>query len=97
MTAVSDKTFIGRTERGFDFLGYHFGPEGLAMASKTIEQFVERALRLYEQEPGVLSSSSQFGRYEIRLKKALEEAIRTINYDLDVEEAIRADQDTEGV
>ncbi len=24
-----DKTFIGRIERGFDFLGYHFGPEGL--------------------------------------------------------------------
>ncbi len=24
-----DKTFIGRIERGFDFLGYHFGPAGL--------------------------------------------------------------------
>ncbi len=24
-----DKTFVGRTERGFDFLDYHFGPEGL--------------------------------------------------------------------
>ncbi len=23
------RSFIGRTERGFDFLGYHFGPEGL--------------------------------------------------------------------
>ena len=47
-----DKTFIGRIEKGFDFLGYHFGPEGLTLAAKTIEQFVERALRLYEQEPG---------------------------------------------
>ncbi len=46
-----DKTFIGRVERGFDFLGYHFGPEGLSVAKKYIEQFVERALRLYEQEP----------------------------------------------
>ncbi len=27
-----DKTFIGRIERGFDFLGYHFGQEGLTMA-----------------------------------------------------------------
>ena len=24
-----DKTFIGRIERGFDFLGYHVTPEGL--------------------------------------------------------------------
>ena len=44
-----DKTFIGRIERGFDFLGYHFGPAGLAVAQATIERFVERAARLYEQ------------------------------------------------
>ncbi len=24
-----DKTFIGRNETGFDFLGYHFGPDWL--------------------------------------------------------------------
>ena len=46
-----DKTFIGRIERGFDFLGYRFGPEGLSVARKTLENFAERALRLYEQEP----------------------------------------------
>ena len=45
-----DKTFIGRIERGFDFLGYHFGPEGLSVAKKTIEQFIKRASRLYEQK-----------------------------------------------
>ncbi len=28
-----DKTFIGRIEKGFDFLGYHFGTEGLTMAA----------------------------------------------------------------
>ena len=43
---------IGRTERGFDSLGYHFGPEGLSIAQKTLDNFVERAIRLYEQEPG---------------------------------------------
>ena len=58
-----DKTFIGRIERGFDFLGYHFSPEGLTVAEKTIEQFVERALRLYEQEPGELGGSSRLGMY----------------------------------
>jgi hypothetical protein len=35
----SDKTFIGRIEKGFDFLGYHFSPEGLSVAEKTIEKF----------------------------------------------------------
>jgi RNA-directed DNA polymerase len=46
-----DKTSMGRIEKGFDFLGYHFSPEGLTLAQKTIDNFVEKALRLYEQEP----------------------------------------------
>ena len=46
------KTFIGKIEKGFDFLGYHFSPEGLTVALKTVEQFVARARRLYEQERG---------------------------------------------
>jgi RNA-directed DNA polymerase len=41
-----DKTFIGRAERGFDFLGYHFGPDGLTAAKDTLGRFVERASRL---------------------------------------------------
>lgn len=45
-----DKTFIGRVERGFDFLGYHFSPAGLSVAASTMERFVARATRLYEQE-----------------------------------------------
>ena len=45
-----DKTFIGRIEKGFDFLGYHFSPKGLAAAKATIQKYVERANRLYEQE-----------------------------------------------
>jgi hypothetical protein len=45
-----DKTFIGRIERGFDFLGYHFSPAGLAVAKKTVANFIEKASRLYEQE-----------------------------------------------
>ena len=31
-----DKTFIGRIEKGFDFLGYHFGPEGLSVTKNTV-------------------------------------------------------------
>ncbi len=49
--------------RGFDFLGYHFGPDGITVAQKTIEQFVARATRLYEQEPEEAFASTQFGLY----------------------------------
>ncbi len=58
-----DKTFIGRIKRGFDFLGYHFGPDGLSVAEKTIERSVARAIRLYEQEPGEAFASARLGLY----------------------------------
>ena len=46
------KTFIGRIDRGFDFLGYHLAPGRLSLARSTVEAFLERAHQLYEQEPG---------------------------------------------
>jgi hypothetical protein len=58
-----DKTFIGRIERGFDFLSYHFSLDGLKVAKATIQRFVERATRLYEHEAGSTSGSSRFGTY----------------------------------
>ncbi len=58
-----DKTFIGRIERGFDFLGYHFRPNRLSVAANTIENFVARAIRLYEQEPGEACASARLGLY----------------------------------
>ena len=45
-----DKTFIGRIETGFDFLGYHFSRSGLQLAAKTIANAVEKVHRLYEQK-----------------------------------------------
>ena len=45
-----DKTFIGRIEKGFDWLGYHVSRDGLSVATKTLHNFVARCLRLYEQE-----------------------------------------------
>lgn len=41
-----EKTFIGRIERGFDFLGYHFSQKGLSFARETLKRFVSRATRL---------------------------------------------------
>ena len=58
-----DKTFIGKAVRGFDFLGYHFGPQGLKVATDTWKRYVERAVRLYEQEPGEPYGSSRFWLY----------------------------------
>lgn len=44
-----DKTFIGRIERGFDFLGYHFTPGRLSLATGTLVNFADKISRLYEQ------------------------------------------------
>jgi RNA-directed DNA polymerase len=58
-----EKTFIGKIERGFEFLGYHFRPGRLTVAQTTVERFVARALQLYEQEPGETCASSRLGTY----------------------------------
>ena len=57
------KTFIGGIEKGFEFLGYHFSPQGLTLARQTIENFLERAIRLYEQEPGERMVPVRLGSY----------------------------------
>ena len=57
------KTAMGRTEKGFDFLGFHFSPEGVSVAGKTMERFLARAVRLYEQELGESFGSLLLGLY----------------------------------
>ncbi len=45
-----DKTFIGRVERGFDFLGFDFSPAGVTGSSERSEaRFTENISRLYER------------------------------------------------
>jgi len=58
-----DKTFIGRIEKGFDFLGYRFSPQGLGLARKTVENFLARATRLYQQEQEAPEGPSSLGLY----------------------------------
>jgi hypothetical protein len=58
-----DKTFIGRIERGFDFLGYHFSPAGLTVAKQTMANFIEKASRLYEQRRRAVSAVSPLEMY----------------------------------
>jgi len=43
-------------------LGYHFGPEGLTVAQKTMYNFVERATRLYEQGADI----KRIGQYVLK-------------------------------
>ena len=57
-----DKTLIGRTERGFDFLGRFIKPDRLSVSLKTIKNFVERIARLYEQG----ADSKRIGQYVSR-------------------------------
>jgi hypothetical protein len=49
LSKAPDKTFIGRVERQFDFLGYHFSPTALTVAQKTLQRRDMRLARLYEQ------------------------------------------------
>ncbi len=48
-----DKTFIGRVERGFDFLGYFIVPDVLRVSRGTFVRFTERISPLYEQGAGL--------------------------------------------
>src|SRR5207247_11198307 len=61
-----NKTFIGRVEKGFDFLGYCLWPDRLTVAQATVERFLARVTRLYEQEQGrPLRSDPQIGRAHV--------------------------------
>jgi len=61
-----DKTCVGRTEQGFDFLGYHLSRDEMAVAKATVERCVTRVRRLYEQERRRPSRSSALGVYVSR-------------------------------
>ena len=56
---------MGRVTKGFEFLGYHYGRDGLSLAGKTIDNFISKALRLYEQEP-VQTRLERLGEYTKR-------------------------------
>jgi hypothetical protein len=57
-----DKTLLGRTEQGFDFLGYFIKPGKLSVSLKTIKNFVERIARLYEQGADI----NRIGQYVLK-------------------------------
>ena len=54
-----DKTALGRTTKGFDFLGYWVTPGGLRVAARTVGRMVEKVSRLNEQG----ATASRIDRY----------------------------------
>ena len=56
----------------FDFLEYHFSLEGLSVAEKTVEEFLARAVRLYEQEQRAAFRPPLIELYMLRLWRWLE-------------------------
>jgi len=57
-----DKTLIGRTERGFDLLGYFLKPYRLTVSEKTVDRCIERIARLYEHG----ADSNGIGQYVLK-------------------------------
>lgn len=54
-----DKTYIGKIDKGFDFLGYHFSRQPLQLAAITVKKHVEKLHRLYEQQSKNKKASSE--------------------------------------
>ncbi|KZX59375.1 hypothetical protein A3709_13835 [Halioglobus sp. HI00S01] len=57
-----DKTWVGKIDRGFTFLGYHHTRAGVTPAKDTIARFRERITKLYEQGAG----RARIGAYATR-------------------------------
>ncbi len=68
------KTYIGKIKNGFDFLGYHLGPENLKISKKSIEKFAGNLVdRLYQ--PGY--SSKDIFRYSSNWLKYFNSGLNT--------------------
>ena len=69
-----DKTFVGRIDRGFDFLGYQFEPDRLTVAEKTQKKFVDKVRQLYEQGADSVRIGEYVRRWCIWLSSGLTES-----------------------
>ena len=64
-----EKTFIGRVEKGFDYLGYHLRPGRIEVSTCTIRRFAKHAVRLYEREQGQSNCPAMLGEYVRRWRR----------------------------
>ncbi len=65
----SDKTYMGKIEKGFNFLGYKVEASGLQLAPKSLERFSKGRVQLYEQGADDLPIE-QYIRHFINWSKA---------------------------
>jgi RNA-directed DNA polymerase len=77
-----DKTFIGRIEKGFDWLGYRISPAGLTLATKTLKNFVARLRQLDEHEPSAATAAYRLGVYVRRWVRWVRAGLKLIIHDL---------------
>jgi hypothetical protein len=71
------KTFIGRIERGFTFLGYWITKKGVTgVAPSAWEGFRERVVRLYEQDATPEEIPRRIGQYVRRWKQWVLSGVR---------------------
>jgi hypothetical protein len=66
LTPHPEKTWVGKSAQGFNFLGYHCSREGLTVAKPTVARCVTRIRRLDEQERRRPFPSSSLGVYVSR-------------------------------
>ena len=56
LTLAKSKTYIGRVNKGFDFLGYRIGeglPDTITISKTTVQRFYQRLQQLYEQRASI--------------------------------------------
>ena len=78
-------------DKGFDFLGYHFSPEGLSVAEPTVRRFIEKAARLYEQEKGKPEGFLLLGLYKQRWRRWTTAGLASIGAEFCFEMTIEID------
>ncbi len=69
---ANDKTFIGRSLAGFDFVGYHFTPESLTVGKISLQRRDARIHRLYEQGAGEHRIGGYVSRWQQWAKAGLQ-------------------------
>ena len=80
-----DKTFIGKVEKGFDFLGYHFSKESLKIARITWQKHALHIIQLYEQLRQKKATSNEMastlGLYVLRWRRWAVAGLKGIRID----------------
>ncbi|MDM8564359.1 reverse transcriptase domain-containing protein [Candidatus Halobeggiatoa sp. HSG11] len=75
LTKAYDKTFIGRSSKGFDLLGYHFTPESLTMGKNSLQRRDARIPQLNEQGADEVRIGEYVSRWQQWAKAGLQDQL----------------------